>query len=105
MTWSHQGFCVRGYHTADATAVRAIARQPLPGSLVVDKALAAAAENLAASRGPTLADVLHEFGATHQIHAAEFCFVAVRRPEPSVQEVTVGRTPAELLGKLRQETP
>ena len=51
----------------------------------------------------TLADALEEFGATHQLHVDEFCIVAVRRPTPQSQEVTTGRTVAELLAKLRAE--
>ncbi len=51
----------------------------------------------------TLADALEEFGATHQLHVEEFCIVAVRRPTPQSQEVTTGRTIAELLAKLRTE--
>ena len=51
----------------------------------------------------TLADALEEFGATHQLHVNEFCIVAVRRPTPQSQEVTTGRTVAELLTKLRTE--
>ena len=50
---------------------------------------------------PTLADVMAAFGDTHQITVEEFCIVAVRRPSPTVQVVTIGRTAGELLSKLR----
>jgi hypothetical protein len=50
---------------------------------------------------PTLADVIAAFGDTHQITVEEFCIVAVRRPSPTVQVVTIGRTAGELLAKLR----
>ena len=52
---------------------------------------------------PTLADVMAEFGGEHQITVEEFCIVAVQRPHPTVQVVTIGRTAAELLAKLRAE--
>ena len=45
------------------------------------------------------------FGDTHQITVAEFCIVAVRRPSPTVQVVTIGRTAGELLAKLRAGPP
>jgi hypothetical protein len=51
----------------------------------------------------TLAGTLEEFGATHQLHVDEFRIVAVRRPTPQSQEITTGRTVAELLTKLRVE--
>jgi hypothetical protein len=77
-----------------------------PASL--DGKLARAAEGVFATPfrgGPetALADALEEFGASHQIEAAEFCYVAVRRPTATRQEVTTGRTPEELLAKLRAE--
>jgi hypothetical protein len=50
-----------------------------------------------------LADALAEFGGEYQIEAAEFCYVAVRRPTATRQEVITGRTPRELLAKLRSE--
>ncbi|MGH3280999.1 MAG: hypothetical protein ACRDNW_17960 [Trebonia sp.] len=51
----------------------------------------------------TLADVLREYGGRWQIEAAEFCYVAVRRPSPTVQEVVTGRDPAQLAAKLAAE--
>ena len=74
----------------------------MPGALVVDRRLAAAAADFM-DPGPTLAEALHEFGETHQITAEEFCFVAVRHPLPTALEVTTGTTVAELLAKLRKE--
>jgi len=50
---------------------------------------------------PTLADVMAAFGDTHQITVEEFCILAIRRPSPTVQVVTIGRTAGELLAKLR----
>lgn len=52
---------------------------------------------------PTLADVISEYGGRWQIEAAEFCYVAVRRPTPTVQEVVTGRDPAQLAAKLAAE--
>jgi hypothetical protein len=63
----------------------------------------ALAQGLPARPEPGIADVLTEFGETHQIEFAEFCVVAVRRPTPSQQEVTTGRNLTELLAKLRAE--
>ena len=50
-----------------------------------------------------LGTVLEEFGASHQIEVTCSCLIAVRRPTPTVQEITAGRTPEELLTKLRAE--
>jgi len=49
------------------------------------------------------ADALAEFGASHQIELTDLGVIAVRRPTATVQEITTGRTPAELLAKLRAE--
>lgn len=46
---------------------------------------------------------LAEFGSSHQIEQAEHCIVAIKRPTPSAQEITTGRTVTELLAKLRAE--
>ena len=53
--------------------------------------------------GVTLADVLERYGGLWQIEAAEFCYVAVRRPTPTRQEVVTGRNPAQLAMKLAAE--
>jgi hypothetical protein len=50
-----------------------------------------------------LADALAEFGASHQIELTDLGVIAVRRPTATVQEITTGRTAAELLAKLRAE--
>lgn len=52
---------------------------------------------------PSLADVMAEFGETHEIEMMPNCVVAVRRPTPTVQEITTGRTAEQLLAKLRAE--
>jgi hypothetical protein len=52
---------------------------------------------------PSLADVIKKYGERWQIEAAEFCYVAVRRPTPTVQEVVTGRDPAQLAAKLAAE--
>jgi hypothetical protein len=52
---------------------------------------------------PTLPDVLSEYGERWQIEAAEFCYVAVRRPTPTRQEIVTGRDPGELAAKLAAE--
>ena len=61
----------------------------------------------AISSSPTavnaLGTVLEEFGASHQIEVTGSCVIAVRRPTPTVQEITASRTPEELLIKLRAE--
>jgi hypothetical protein len=44
------------------------------------------------SPGMTLTDVLERYGQHWQIEAAEFCYVAVRRPTPTRQEIV----PAEI---------
>jgi hypothetical protein len=53
--------------------------------------------------GNALGTVLEEFGASHQIEVTGSCVIAVRRPTPTVQEITAGGTPEELLTKLRAE--
>lgn len=53
--------------------------------------------------GVTLADVLERYGEHWQIEAAEFCYVAVRRPTPTRQEIVTGRNPAQLAMKLAAE--
>jgi hypothetical protein len=55
------------------------------------------------SPGMTLADVLERYGQHWQIEAAEFCYVAVRRPTPTRQEIVTGRNPAQLALKLAAE--
>jgi hypothetical protein len=50
-----------------------------------------------------LGTVLEEFGEDYQVTVEEFCVVAVRRPTPTVQVITIGRTAEELLAKLRAE--
>lgn len=104
VTWSPLGFLIRGCRVADETSVRAIAQKPLSGlrADAADERLAAAAD-LPPGRAPSLADLQEEFGPTHQITVEELCLVAIRRPHPTVQEVTTGRTPADLLAKLRAE--
>jgi len=74
----------------------------------MDGELARAAEGMFATpfRGgleSALADALEEFGQTHQITVEEFCVVAVKRPTPTVQVITIGRTAEELLAKLQAE--
>jgi hypothetical protein len=49
------------------------------------------------------AEALAEFGASHQIEVTELGVIAVRRPTATAQEITTGRTGAELLAKLRAE--
>lgn len=39
------------------------------------------------SPGMTLTDVLERYGQHWHIEAAEFCYVAVRRPTPTRQEM------------------
>ena len=56
------------------------------------------------SPGMTLADVLERYGQHWQIEAAEFCYVAVRHPTPSRQEIVTGRNPAQLALKLAAES-
>ena len=51
----------------------------------------------------SIAAALAEFGCSHQIEQAEHCIVAIKRPTPSAQEITTGRTVTELLAKLRAE--
>jgi hypothetical protein len=51
----------------------------------------------------TLGDVLAEFGAIWQVHAAQFCYVAVRRPTATSQEIVVGQSLDQLVEKLRAE--
>jgi hypothetical protein len=51
----------------------------------------------------TLAAALEEFGATWQVHEAQFCYVAVRRPTATSQEIMVGQTLDQLVEKLRAE--
>src|SRR5512135_2742413 len=105
VTWSPLGFLIRGCRIADETSVRAIAQKPLSGlrAAAADDDRLAAAADLPAGRRPSLADLQEEFGATHQITIEKLCLVAIRRPQPTVQEVTTGRTPADLLAKLRAE--
>lgn len=76
--------------------------------LTIDDRLAAAAEALRLPRSVTgdqdaLARALEEFGGEYQIEPSEFCYVAVRRPTVTCQEVITGRNPPELLTKLRAE--
>jgi hypothetical protein len=52
------------------------------------------------SPGVTLTDVLERYGQHWHIEAAEFCYVAVRRPTPTRQEIVTGRNPAQLALKL-----
>jgi hypothetical protein len=52
----------------------------------------------------TIADVMAEFGVTWQIHAAEFCYVAVRRPTATSQEIVTSETLDQLAAKLRAES-
>lgn len=55
------------------------------------------------SPGMTLTDVLERYGQHWQIEAAEFCYVAVRCPTPTRQEIVTGRNPAQLALKLAAE--
>ncbi len=50
-----------------------------------------------------LSDVLGEYGERWQIEAAEFCYVAVRRPTATRQEIVTGRDLDELAAKLAAE--
>lgn len=50
-----------------------------------------------------LSDVLREYGGRWQIEAAEFCYVAVRRPTPTRQEIVTGRDLGELVAKVAAE--
>ena len=76
----------------------------IPGyhSATADELLAAAARTVHEAL-PTVADVRAEFGETHQIEITPDCVVAVRRPTPTVREITTGRTVEQLLAKLRVE--
>lgn len=56
------------------------------------------------SPGMTLSDVLERYGQQWQIEAGEFCYVAVRRPTPTRQEIVTGRNPAQLALKLAAES-
>jgi hypothetical protein len=58
---------------------------------------------LAPASATALSDVLHEYGGRWQIEAAEFCYVAVRRPTPTMQEIVTGRDLGELARKLAAE--
>jgi hypothetical protein len=51
----------------------------------------------------TIGTVLEEFGQVWQVHAAEFAYVAVRRPTATSQEIVVGQTLDQLVEKLRAE--
>jgi hypothetical protein len=71
-------------------------------SATADDLLATAARTVHVAL-PGVADVMAEFGETHQIEMTPDCVVAVRRPTPTVQEITTGRTAGQLLAKLRAE--
>lgn len=62
----------------------------------VDLGLAPASET-------ALSDVLRKYGGRWQIEAAEFCYVAVRRPTLTRQEIVTGRDLGELVAKLAAE--
>ncbi len=83
-----------------------------PGSQALpegaDPAAGRATEHTLAARSPrwpdnAFADALAGFGASHQIEVTDLGVIAVRRPTATAQEITTGRTAAELLGKLRGE--
>lgn len=75
---------------------------PAHNSATAGELLAAAARTVHEAL-PSLADVMAEFGETHEIEMTPDCVVAVRRPTPTVQEITTGRTTEHLLAKLRAE--
>jgi hypothetical protein len=75
---------------------------PAHDPATVDELLAAAARTVHEAL-PGLAEVMAEFGDTHQIEMTPDCVVAVRRPTPTLQEITTGRTVEQLLAKLRAE--
>lgn len=103
VTWSHQGYLVRGEHVSSETSVRAIAqRRPrLNAPYTLEDRQAAAADFM--GPGPTMADLLKEFGETHQIEVTSRCVIAIERPTPSQQKITVGPDIAALIAKLRRE--
>jgi hypothetical protein len=47
--------------------------------------------------------VLREYSGRWQIEAGEFCYIAVRRPTPTRQEIVTGRDLGELTRKLATE--
>lgn len=51
----------------------------------------------------TIGTVLEEFGQVWQVYAAEFAYMAVRRPTATSQEIVVGQTLDQLVEKLRAE--
>jgi hypothetical protein len=77
----------------------AIPQQHMPGA---DEQLAEAARTVHRQL-PTFAQLLSEFGEQYQIETTAECVVAVRRPTPTAQEITTGRSAEEVLGKLRAE--
>ena len=73
-----------------------------------DYVVTRATEHILAARGlaqpaNAFADALAEFGASHQIELTDLGVIAIRRPTATMQEITTGRTAAELLAKLRAE--
>jgi hypothetical protein len=75
---------------------------PAHNSATADGLLVAAARTVPQAH-PSLGEVMAEFGETHEIEMTPDCVVAVRRPTPTVQEITTGRTTEQLLAKLRAE--
>ena len=99
VTWSPQGYLVRGDYVSSESAVYTIARHPrLRGPLTTD-------DHATDFMGPapTMADLLKEFGETHQIEVTSYCVVAIGRPTPTAQQITVGPDVPALFAKLRRE--
>jgi hypothetical protein len=60
---------------------------------------------LTAALGPTMAEILDQYGADWQIEIAEpASFLAVRRPTPTAQDVVVAHSLAQLDRKLAAES-
>jgi hypothetical protein len=56
-----------------------------------------------AARPLTLADLTAAYGGQWQIQTAEFCYIAIRRPTPTSQEILTARTPEQLAAKIDAE--
>jgi hypothetical protein len=57
-----------------------------------------------AARPLTLADLIAVYGGQWQIQTAEFCYIAVRRPTPTAQEILTAPTPEQLAAKIDAES-
>jgi hypothetical protein len=56
-----------------------------------------------AARPLTLADFTAAYGGQWQIQTAEFCYIAIRRPTPTAQEILTAPTPEQLAAKIDAE--